>query len=218
MLVPKAESTAPEVTTAWEPFQGKLIRRKLWRTFELDGFLGWRRLRQVWLVLQETASRPKFGERRRPGQRRPPADWTVEREYRYFVTNLLRRRLSPREIVTLVRNHWAVENDCFHSLDAQWREDRYPWCGRGKAILAAAMLRVLAYNLVQSLRKRRLRRKRPKIGDTVPWSWRPVFRWFKETLDPRPAPLLTMSLRRPRDGTTLARPGPCAQAPTRAVA
>lgn len=182
VLVPLSESVAPEAKTPWEAFQGKMIRRKLYRTFEMDGFLEWDRLRQVWLVVQETAHPPKFADRLSPGARTPPSDWTVEREERFFVTNLPSRRLTPAQILLLVRNHWAVENDCFHSLDTRWHEDRHAWCGRGNAILVLGMLRMLAYNLAQSLRKRRLRRTRPTIGDTVPWSWRRVFRWLDSVL------------------------------------
>jgi len=192
VLLPLSKSAAPEAVTPWEPYKGKMIRRKLFRTFEMDGFLGWHHLRQVWLVVQETAQRPKLGERRPYGRRTPPAEWTVSQEHRYFVTNVLKRRLTPQQILRVVRAHWSVENDCFHSLDVQWGEDRYAWCGRGNAILVLGLLRMLAYNLVQGLRKRRLCRVQPRLGTTTPWAWREVFRWFDEVL-PRagpPEPLL----------------------------
>lgn len=187
VLEPIASSTEPHAVTAWESFQGTMMRRKLYRTFELEDFLGWTHLRQVWLVVQETAQRPRHGARRPYGSQRPPADWRITHKHRYFATNLPRNRLTPRQILRVVRNHWAVENDCFHTLDVQWQEDRCAWCGRGNAVLVLGMLRMLAYNLVQGLRKRRLRCPRPQLGDTVPWPWQAVFRWLDELLL-RPGP------------------------------
>ena len=75
----------------------------------------------------------------------------------------------------MVRNHWSVENDCFNSLDLQWREDSAPWCTRGTAIWAMGILRIMAYNIVQYLRRRRIRRKDRQGHYLAPLAWRMMF-------------------------------------------
>lgn len=180
VLEPMARDEAPEAIAPWERYRGKLIRRKLYRTAELNGWLDWNNLRQVWLVVQETAEPPvpaNDEERKKNrGRTEPGDDWTVTDEHRFFVTNVLWNRLTPNQILSVVRNHWAVENDCFWSLDCEWGEDRPAWCARGTAVVALAWLRVLAYNIVQGLRKRHLLRQHPIKGGTSPWPWRSLFR------------------------------------------
>lgn len=168
------ETSPAELVTPWERYQGTLMRRKLYRTRELDGWLDWKNLRQVWLVVQETAT-PLTGVLARR-HHVPDKDWCVQTEERYFATNLLWNRLTPAQILLVVRNHWSVENDCFHSLDVQWGEDRPAWCARGRAVIVLGWLRLLAYNLTQSLRRRHLRRHHPKLNTSSPWRWRSLFK------------------------------------------
>lgn len=119
-----------------------------------NGYLDWHNLRQVWLIRQTTES-----------------DDEVKVEDRYFITNMPWARLKPVHIVTLVRRHWGVENDCFKSLDVQWQEDTKPWWTEGNAVQALGMLRLMAYNIAQMLRKRHLK-------EQVTKQWRPL-RWRK---------------------------------------
>jgi len=95
---------------------------------------------------------------------------------------VLWNRLTADQILLVVRNHWAVENDCFWSLDCEWGEDRPAWCARGTAVIALAWLRILAYNIVQGLRKRHLLRHHPLRGGTSPWPWRSLFRLVARVL------------------------------------
>lgn len=179
------QTVQPETVTDWERYQGTLMRRKLYRTAELDGWLGWKNLRQVWLVLQETATPPKGVQARHHAA--PTPDWSIETEERFFATNLLWNRLTAPQILLVVRNHWSVENDCFHSLDVQWGEDRPAWCARGRAVIVLGWLRLLAYNLTQSLRRRHLRKVHPKLKTTTPRRWRSLFRLIAGEL-PKLAP------------------------------
>lgn len=158
-------SQAPEADTPWEVADGKRIRRQMWRTATADGYLGWKNLRQIWLVRQTTTD--KDGA-------------TLGVEDRYFITNLTWARLKPTEIVTLVRRHWGIENDCFNSLDVQWREDSKPWWTEGNAVPALGVLRLMAYNIAQALRKRHLRVRVGKRWDPTPW--RDIFELLKATL------------------------------------
>lgn len=164
-------ATAPEAQSPWESRNGKMIRRSLWRTAEMAGMENsvgtWTHLRQTWLLRQQT---------RKPGG-------TIEVEDRYFVTSLPWDRLSPQQIILLVRNHWAVENDCFNSLDLQWHEDAAPWCTRGTAVWALSILRLMAYNTTQILRRRRLRAKREDGTWLKPMRWRSLFRTIASAIE-----------------------------------
>lgn len=171
LLLPKARREAPEAETAWERRGSSYMRRRLWRTDEMSGFENsvgkWSHLRQTWLVRQETRN----------------ADGTVAIEDRYFITSALWNYFSPAQILGLVRGHWRVENDCFNSLDLQWREDSAPWCTRENAIPGLSLLRVMAYNLVQQLRRRRLCRKDENGQRKAPMSWRELFKLIVLTIE-----------------------------------
>ena len=171
LLLPLAETQEPELETPWECRNGQRIRRRLWRTDEMAGMENsvgkWTHLRQTWLVRQETRS----------------SDGTVEIEDRFFLTSLAWDYLTPAQILLLVRNHWAVENDCFNSLDLQWHEDAAPWCTRGTAIWALGLLRLMAYNTAQILRRRRLRKKNPDATLATPMSWRSLFKTIEKSFE-----------------------------------
>jgi hypothetical protein len=177
-LVKKADTDAPEAQTAWERRNGNRIRRSLYRTTALGGMETtaglWTHLRQAWLVRQETLD----------------SEDRLTLEDRYFITSLLWNRLRPMDILNLVRGHWGVENDTFNSLDLQWREDHGPWCTQGRAVWVLGWLRLMAYNVVQLLRRKTLRKKTaPPHARILPW--RQIFTliaqvlvvpWSEETL------------------------------------
>lgn len=164
----------PDAETPWERAKGKRIQRQLFRTDEMAGYHGWTHLRQAWRVLQVTEA----------------ADGTVEREERYFVTSVPWGRLSPNQVLAVVRGHWGVENDCFWTLDVQWLEDSVPWCSSGRAVEVLSWLRLMAYNLVQSARRRHLRLRRADGTLEPPPPWRRVFAWVRQAwqLAPDPVP------------------------------
>jgi len=156
---------SPLAWTGPEASNGIKIKRELW-THELPGgYLDWTGLRQLWLVRQTSAN--KDGE-------------VVSVEDRYLITNLAPGRLQPQEILTLVRRHWAIENDCFKSLDVQWKEDRKPWWTEGAAVPVLAVLRLMVYNLAQLLRKRHLNRRVARRDNPTPW--RELFDLLKDVL------------------------------------
>src|SRR5712692_8799111 len=97
----------PEAQTDWEPYQGDLIRRSFFRHKDIEGYLGWTHLKQVWLVVQE---------------RQDPQD-RIGVEYRYFITSLLWNRLTAAQALRLIRWHWGIENGCNWALDMQRFED-----------------------------------------------------------------------------------------------
>ena len=121
---------------------------------------------QVWLVEQTTES--------------PHGKITVDN--RFFLTNLTTCRLSPAQILLVVRGHWGIENDCFWSLDTQWNEDAVPWCSSGRAVEVVSWLRLMAYNLLQLARKRHLCTRRNDGQREAPQPWRRLFEWVRQAL------------------------------------
>ena len=152
----------PEAETPWERQKGKKIQRRLFRTTEMAGYHDWHHLRQVWRI-EQISEFP---------------DGKIERENRYFLTSLHEGRLTPEQILLVVRGHWRVENDCFWSLDMQWEEDSAPWCRTGLSLEILSWIRLMAYNLVQLARRRSLRKKLPDGRRAAPPPWNSIFRWL----------------------------------------
>lgn len=144
----------PELTTAWECYRGERVRYHLYRTTEMAGYLEWEHLQQVWRVEKERVH---------------PLRRTVARENRYYVTNLHLGRFRAAQILQVVRGHWAIENNCNWTLDVIWDEDTKVWCGKGVALQALGLLRLMAYNLVGLLRSRGWRRREAQQQEQRGW-------------------------------------------------
>ncbi len=155
----------PDAVSDWEPCSKGQIKRELWRNCGLDGWNGWNHLRQVVLVKQTT--------RLRHG-----GEDVVE--LRYFATNLPKATMTPKQLLELVRRHWAIENDCNWSFDMVMREDDGAWCTQKKSVLALGVLRMIAYNLLQWLRKSHVRVRRLNAPDT-PLPWRELYEMILAT-------------------------------------
>jgi len=171
LMVLLTNEQEPEARTDWESRSGYRMRRSLWRTGEMRGLINsagcWNHLRQTWLVRQEKVY---------PGGR-------TEIEDRTFITSLPWNRLKPAQILVLVRNHWSIENDVFNSLDLQWKEDSAPWCTQGQAIWVLGLLRLMAYNVAQMLRRKCLCPKDETGQRGEPMSWRRLFACIRRALE-----------------------------------
>jgi hypothetical protein len=64
-----------------------------------------------------------------------------------------------RQILEVVRSHWAIENHGTWTVDVIWDEESQVWCGQGVGIHVLGLLRLMAYNLVSLLRCRYLRQR-----------------------------------------------------------
>lgn len=133
----------PLAETPWQAHKGGVLRRRLWRSQALDGWNGWTNLRQVVVVEQTWSETDEAGN---------PAGKT-ETELRYFVTNATTGMLHPEHLLLLVRRHWAIENDCNWTFDVQFGEDDRAWSTQNKSILVLGVLRMIAYNMLQHMRK-----------------------------------------------------------------
>ena len=144
----------PEISTEWERYQGNLIRYHLYRTAEIEGYLEWSHLKQVWRIEKEIRN-SKTGE--------------VVRENHYYLTNLHWGRFKPPQILLVVRAHWGIENNCNWTMDVIWDEDTKVWCGQGLGIQMLGLLRLMAYNLVSLLRCRYLRQRDERAAAKRRW-------------------------------------------------
>lgn len=160
----------PPLAQTCEKRNGKTVRRSLWVSNRLEDAVTsagqWTDLTQVWFVRQETEG--------------PDGDITLED--RYFLTSIPAETVTGEQILWMVRRHWAVENDVFNSLDLQWREDSAPWITKGNGIGVLGILRLMAFNVVQFLRKRHLCRKKSDGSYPKPLPWRDLFEKITEVL------------------------------------
>jgi len=170
LFEPLAKAQEPEAETTWENREGKEIRRRVWRSADFKNFENsvgvWKHLEQVWLVRQETRD----------------AQNNITVEDRYFLSSIPWGKLSGMEIIRSVRLHWVIENNVFNSLDLQWREDSGTWCTQGKAVWNLGVLRMMAYTLVQCLRRRTCRKKRGRHTWLQPLPWRDLFEHIYDAL------------------------------------
>jgi hypothetical protein len=144
----------PELSSQGEKYQGNQIRYHLYRTTEMEAYRDWSHLKQVWRVEKEIC-KGKTGQ--------------IERENHYYVTNLHRGRLKATQILSVVRSHWAIENNCNWTVDVIWDEDTKAWCGQGFGIQMLGLLRLMAYNWVSLLRCRYLRTRKRISAERRRW-------------------------------------------------
>lgn len=146
ILLPRAGQ--PEAVSPWESVKGKQVQRRLVRRAEIAGFDDWAHSRQAWWV--QTVVRHADGR-----------DEVVME--RWYLTNLPWNTLSARQILTVVRGHWSIENDCNWVLDVAWEEDTRAWATNAGAVAThqplrtLSWLRMLAYNVSGWLLRVRLR-------------------------------------------------------------
>jgi hypothetical protein len=74
--------------------------------------------------------------------------------------------MSPRQLLALVRQHWAIENDCNWTFDMVLHEDDGAWCTQGRGALALGALRMIAHNLMQWLWKCHVRVRHERTATT----------------------------------------------------
>lgn len=140
----------PDASSVWERRRGKEVRQRLFRTQQIKGWPEWESVRQGWLV--QTVEQDAQGHE------------TVTME-RWYVTNVPQGMLSGPQILTVVRGHWHIENDCNWTMDTVWQEDTRAWSTNAPSLPGRhplqllSWLRLLAYNVTSWLRNVRLRRR-----------------------------------------------------------
>ncbi len=98
---------APQVSEAGS-HGGRVERRSLWASTALVGYTDWPQLAQV-CRMERTATSKKGGTRR---------------EVAYAITSLSPQEATPRQLLTLWRGHWKIENQLHWVRDVTFDEDR----------------------------------------------------------------------------------------------
>jgi len=98
----------------------------------------------------------------------------IRREARLFVASLEEKALTPKQWLKIVRGHWGVEVN-HNILDVAFAEDERPWIvADGNGMLAALVLRRIAYTLLALFRSVSLRSElKGEIawGKLMRWVW-----------------------------------------------
>lgn len=149
LLVPQMRVQPPEAETpGWEKdHRGRWLKRQMWRTFEIAGYLDWSHLEQA--IVVRTLRRvddPQHGPCR-----------TEVVEDRYFVSSLAAgHRLKGDAMLRAIRQYWQVEEHN-RMMDVELEEDDLPFTQVGDGVPVTTLLRVLAANLLALLRDVHLR-------------------------------------------------------------
>ena len=128
------------------------VRRRLFKTTEMAGYLNWRHLRTV-LRVESRKVEIASGK-------------LAEQESRYFISSLEEDHLSDKQWLYMIRQHWAIENQCHNTWDTVFKEDDRPWINSDpKGTVVVMLLRRLAYNMLALFRsvsqRSALRRQMP---------------------------------------------------------
>jgi predicted transposase YbfD/YdcC len=102
---------------------GRCACRRLLASTELVGYVRWPGVQQV-LAMERTVTCKATGE--------------LRREWAYAVTSLPPARATPVQLLTLWREHWAIENKLHYVRDVTFDEDRAAvWKERIPQVMAA---------------------------------------------------------------------------------
>ena len=96
-------------TTTLELAHGRIERRTLYATAELNDYLDWPAVGQAGLIERVRIAKST-------GQ-------LLAHEREFFVTSLSPERASPSQLLQINRGHWTIENKSHHVRDVSFNED-----------------------------------------------------------------------------------------------
>lgn len=96
-------------TTTVELGHGRLERRTLYATAELNDYLDWPAVGQVGMIERVRVAK-NTGK-------------LLSHEREFFVTSLIPERASPPQLLQINRGHWTIENKSHHVRDVSFNED-----------------------------------------------------------------------------------------------
>jgi predicted transposase YbfD/YdcC len=158
-----AHQERPEAETE-DVVSGYEVRRCLYLTEEMADYGSWRHLRTV-LRIESVKKGLKSGR-------------VVDVESRYFISSLGMDRLSKKQWLRVVREHWAVENQCHGTWDTAFEEDDRPWIRMNpQGTLVVMLLRRMAYNLLTLFRS--VTQRSEELRQTP---WKDIMRWMMQAV------------------------------------
>lgn len=137
-----------------EVYNGSDVTRKLYRV-QVSQVESWEHLREIWKVVTSSYN-PITGK---------TVDFT-----RFFLSSLPPTTLSNSQVLDAVRMHWGIENNANWCFDVNWTEDTAPWAS--KAMVFVSLLKMIAFNIIQRLKTRKLRSLRTL-------RWKDLFRYLE---------------------------------------
>jgi len=91
------------------PDHGRIETRKIWTTTELNDYLDFPHVGQVFAIERITLEK-KTGQ--------------SSCELAYGITSRSPQQADPRRLLEINRGHWTIENSCYYILDWNYDEDR----------------------------------------------------------------------------------------------
>jgi len=155
--------TAPEFVDITSGEHGRIEIRKVWRTSELNGYLSFPHVGQVFAIERETMDK-QSGK--------------ITTDIAYGVTSRKEQEADAERILEVNRGHWSIENCCHYILDWNYDEDRCRIrAGYGPENITR--LRKFAISVIKSkkLKKETVTQKMRKLSFNV----RAVFDYLKMT-------------------------------------
>ncbi len=98
----------PHITTV-ELGHGRIERRTLYATAELNDYLNWPSVGQAGMIERVRIAKST-------GQ-------LLSHEHEFFVTSLTPERASPQQLLEINRGHWTIENKSHYVRDVSFNED-----------------------------------------------------------------------------------------------
>ena len=91
------------------PDHGRIETRKIWTSTELNGYLDFPHVGQVFLIERIVVNK-KTGH--------------SSRDLAYGITSRSPQQTDPKRLLDINRGHWTIENSCHYILDWNFDEDR----------------------------------------------------------------------------------------------
>ncbi len=88
---------------------GRIETRRIWTTTELNGYLNFPHVAQVFVIERERIEKTT-------GKR--------SAELAYAVTSRPPEQADPQRLLAINRHHWGIENSCHYIIDWNFDEDR----------------------------------------------------------------------------------------------
>lgn len=99
----------PHFVTHDPPDHGRIETRKIWTSTELNGYLDFPHVGQVFAI-ERTSIDKKTGH--------------FSRDIAYGITSRSSQQANARRLLEINRGHWSIENSCHYILDWNYDEDR----------------------------------------------------------------------------------------------
>jgi hypothetical protein len=132
-VIGPASGDKPRAVTPTPRSNKRDVVRTLYIARACQGYRSWEHVRTVLRVNSRTLEDGRL----------------ISEEDRYYVSSLEEQALSHEQWLALVRNHWAVENNCHNTLDKFFEEDDHPVIEQDPRGVATMMvLRRIAYTLL----------------------------------------------------------------------